>query len=101
MHGARPDGARLTLFPNFKRNLTEHAIAATEKYVNLARVHDLDPAQMAIAFVNSRRFLTSNIIGATTLEQLESNIAADDLVLSDTVLQEIDKIHAEYPNPAP
>ena len=63
--------------------------------------HGLDPAQMALAYVSSRPFLTSNIIGATTLEQLDSNLASLELTLSDTVLLAIEQLHAEQPNPAP
>ena len=70
-------------------------------YVALAREHGLDPAQMALAYVSSRPFLTSNIIGATTLEQLDSNLASLELTLSDTVLLAIEQLHAEQPNPAP
>ena len=61
----------------------------------------LDPAQMALAYVNSRPFLTSTIIGATSMEQLKSNIASIDLVLSEEVLAGIEAIHTEYPNPSP
>jgi aryl-alcohol dehydrogenase-like predicted oxidoreductase len=56
---------------------------------------------MALAFVNSRPFLVSNIIGATTLEQLRTNLSSEDVVLSDEILAEIDAIHADIPNPAP
>lgn len=99
--GARPEGARLTLFPQFGRYVKPRAIVATEKYVEIARRHGLDPAQMALAFVNEREFLTSNIIGATTTAQLASNLASDDVVLSDEVMAEIDSVHAGDPNPAP
>ena len=56
---------------------------------------------MALAYINSRPFLTSNIIGATTMEQLKSNIASVDLKLSEDVLDEIEKIHVRHPNPSP
>ena len=61
----------------------------------------LDPAQMALAFVNTRPFLTSTIIGATTMQQLQANIASIDIELSGTVLDGIAKIHTEFPNPSP
>jgi aryl-alcohol dehydrogenase-like predicted oxidoreductase len=61
----------------------------------------LDLTVMALAFVNSRPFLVSNIIGATTLEQLRTNLSSEDVVLSDEILAEIDAIHADIPNPAP
>ena len=96
-----PENSRLALYPQYARYSQPRATAATRAYVDLAREHGLDPSQMALAFVNSRRFLTSNIIGATTLEQLEVNIASDDLVLSDEVLSSIKAIHGADPNPAP
>ena len=99
--GARPEGARLTLFPHFDRYVGEQAVAATEEYVALAHAHELDPAQMALAYVNSRPFLTSNIIGATNLDQLAANIASIDLTLSEAVIEGIEAIHTRYPNPSP
>lgn len=99
--GARPDNARLTLFPYFDRYVRELAEKATGLYVNLARDHGLDPAQMALAYVNQRPFVTANIIGATTMEQLKANIASLDVNLNDEVLQGIAEIHEETPNPAP
>jgi aryl-alcohol dehydrogenase-like predicted oxidoreductase len=61
----------------------------------------LDPAQMALAFVTQQPFVTSNIIGATSLEQLDSNLASSDLKLSAEVLAALESIHSEQPNPAP
>jgi aryl-alcohol dehydrogenase-like predicted oxidoreductase len=69
--------------------------------VALAREHGLDPAQMALAFVTQQPFVTSNIIGATNLEQLDSNIASADLKLSKEVLEGIEAIQKDHPNPAP
>lgn len=100
--GAMPPGARITLFPDrYTRYTKPRAVEATEAYVALAREHGLDPAQMALAYVTSRPFVTSNIIGATTMEQLESNIASASLTLPDAVLEGIEAIHADIPNPAP
>lgn len=101
LNGARPPKGRLTLFPYFSRYTQPAVEDATRRYVELAQAHGLDPAQMALAFVNSRSFLTSNIIGATTMEQLKSNIASADLTLGDTVLEAIEAIHTAIPNPAP
>lgn len=101
MGGQRPEGARLTLFERFNRYSNPESERATADYVELARRHGLDPAQMALAWVTSRPFTTSNIIGATTLEQLEANIASIDLVLLDDVIAEIEAIHQTQPNPAP
>jgi len=75
--------------------------AATQAYVDLARQHGLDPCQMALAFVNQQPFLTSNIIGATTMEQLKMDIDAINVTLSPEVIQAIDAIHHHNPNPAP
>lgn len=69
--------------------------------MQLAQAHDLNPAQMALAYVNSRRFVTANIIGATNMQQLRDNIASASTVLSEDVLAGIEAIHLQYPNPAP
>ncbi|MCK5521521.1 MAG: NADP(H)-dependent aldo-keto reductase [Thiomargarita sp.] len=100
--GAHPVGARLTLFERFDRyTKNEAALKATEAYVELAKKYALEPAQMALAYVNSRSFLTSNIIGATTMEQLKADIASIDLELEDVVLEAIEAIHKQHPNPCP
>ncbi|MGY4492502.1 NADP(H)-dependent aldo-keto reductase [Pseudomonas sp. TE3610] len=100
-NGAKPAGARLTLFSRFSRYSNPQSVAACSRYVALAREHGLDPAQMALAFVTQQPFVTSNIIGATSLEQLDANIASFDLKLSDEVLEGIEAIHKDQPNPAP
>jgi len=101
LDGARPPQGRLTLFERFQRYTSDVAEQATRAYVDIARRHGLDPAQMALAFVNSRPFLTSNIIGATTLEQLESNLASESLSLDGAVLEEIEAVHRKISNPCP
>ena len=101
LDGARPAGARLTLYERFQRYTTPQAEQATQAYVDIAREHGLDPAQMALAFVNSRSFLTSNIIGATTMDQLEDNLASESLRLEQDVLDAIDEVHGRLPNPCP
>lgn len=102
LNGARPEGARTTLWPQyFGRYLKENGIKATEAYVKLAKDNGLDPAQMALAYVNSRPFLTANIIGATSMEQLKSNIGSADITLSDDILAEIENIQTQWPNPCP
>ena len=98
---AQPDNARITLWPDYSRYTNPQATQATEKYVALAREHELDPAQMALAYVNTRPFLTSNIIGATNMAQLKSNIESINLQLSDEVIESIENIHTEFPNPSP
>lgn len=97
----QPENARLTRWPNYSRYSNPQAIEATRRYVELARRFQLDPAQMALAFVNSRPFLTANIIGATSMEQLRNNIASEKLILTEEILSEIELIHQSIPNPAP
>jgi len=99
--GARPAGGRLTLFERYQRYNNPQGVAATEAYVQLAREHGLDPAQMALAYVLSRPFVTSAIIGATTMAQLRSNLAAANLDLPPQVLEGIEAIHVRQPNPCP
>jgi aryl-alcohol dehydrogenase-like predicted oxidoreductase len=101
LNGVRPAGARLTLFDRFTRYNSAQAEAATAEYVALARKHGLPPAQLALAFVNTRPFVTSNIIGATSIAQLEENLGSIDVQLSPAVLAEIEAIHQRQPNPAP
>jgi aryl-alcohol dehydrogenase-like predicted oxidoreductase len=101
LDGARPAGTRLTLFSRFQRYTGPQVEAAARGYVDLARRHGLDPAQMALAFVCSRPFVASTLIGATTIAQLRSNIAAATLTLPPDVVAGIDQIHRAHPNPAP
>jgi aryl-alcohol dehydrogenase-like predicted oxidoreductase len=96
-----PEGARITRWPDYTRYTNPESVAATKAYVELARKQSLEPSQMALAYVNSRSFLTANIIGATTMTQLETNIASLDLQLKDEVLQAIETIYQQHPNPAP
>lgn len=101
LHGAKPADARLTLYPQQSRYWKDQGIKAVEAYVELARKHGLDPAQMAIAYVLSRPFTTAAIIGATKMDQLKTNIAAKDLTLSEEVLAELEAIHKVYTYPCP
>ncbi|NAS12590.1 NADP(H)-dependent aldo-keto reductase [Poritiphilus flavus] len=99
--GMKPANARITLFPHYSRYNSENTQRATQKYFDLAQEHGLSLAQMALAFVSTRPFLTSNIIGATSMTQLKENIGSIDVKLYDEVLQGIERIHEEIPNPAP
>ena len=101
LNGLRPQGARCSLFERFVRYFTPQGIEATQAYVNLAKEHGLDPAQMALAFINQRPFVASNIIGATNLDQLKSNIDSLDVVLTDELLAGIQEIGTTYSNPCP
>lgn len=101
LNNRRPSGSRLDLFPNYTRYSSQNAIRAIESYVSIAKKYRLDPAQMSLAYVNSRLFLTSTIIGATTMEQLKSNINSVHMNLSKDVLEEIEEVHQSHPNPSP
>lgn len=101
LDAARPEGARITLFPHYGRYTNERAQAATRTYIDIARKHGLDPAQMALAYLHTKPFLTSVIIGATTMEQLKTNIESGNLSLSKAVLKEIEETHENNPNPSP
>lgn len=99
--GARPSGSRLAVFNQPSRYTTKNGEAAMERYVEIARRYDLDPAQMALAYVNHRPFVTSTIIGATTLPQLAADIASIGVTLDDEALAEIEQVHEDLPNPCP
>jgi len=101
LNGQSPAGARLTIWPKrYKRYTGDNSLKATTDYVALARLHGLDPSQMAIAYLLTKPFLAAAIIGATTMEQLNNNLAAADLVLSEDVLKGIEAIQKTYPDPA-
>jgi aryl-alcohol dehydrogenase-like predicted oxidoreductase len=91
----------LDLFRNFVRYTNDNCFKATKLYKELAEANGLTLTQMAIAFVQRQQFVTSTIIGATNMEQLQENIVAFDTVLSDEIIAEIEKIQELIPNPAP
>lgn len=99
--GALPPGSRKTLFNRLGRYEKGNGPRAISTYIAMARRHGLDPAQMAIAFAISRPFVTSVIIGATTMQQLKTDIDAAQLSLSEDVLADIEQIHLDTPNPCP
>ncbi|MCW8885911.1 MAG: NADP(H)-dependent aldo-keto reductase [Motiliproteus sp.] len=101
LNGQMPAGSRLALYKHYVRYITEAGMKATEQYVELARDHGLEPNQMALAFVTQQPFVGGNIIGATSMEQLRSNLDSIELTLSDDLLTAIDKIHLDRPNPCP
>lgn len=101
LNGNQPPNARLSLFPHYDRYSNPNAQKATELYAALARGNGLTPTQLALSFVNSRPFLTSTIIGATNMDQLKENMATIDITLSDNILDEIERIHLQYPIPSP
>ena len=92
---------RMALFPQYSRYKSENCVKATRLYQEIAQKHGLSLAQMALAFVNQQAFLSSTIIGATTMEQLKENIASIDVVLSEEIIAEINAVQAIIPDPAP
>jgi len=101
LNGARPEGARMTLFPHFARYMAPRAQEAIAAHVALARKYGLDPAQMALAWINGRDFVTATIIGATNMDQLKSNIASIDVTLPPELVKEIEELHKTYTIPVP
>ena len=99
LNGARPKGARLTISDREDFRLNEHVDSAVSAYIAVAEKHGLDVCQMALAFVNQQPFVTSNIIGATSMEQLKSNIDSVDITLSSAVLADIAAVRRKYPIP--
>lgn len=98
----RPAGTRITLFEKFgQRYLKPNVNEAVAAYAAIAQRHNLTPVQMALAFVRSRWFVASTIIGATSLEQLKENLSSLAVELDDEILGEIETVHQQYPNPAP
>ncbi|MBX2834305.1 MAG: aldo/keto reductase [Micavibrio sp.] len=98
LDGKRPEGSRWSIRQDNSRN-TDNANAALCEYIDIAKKHGLDMVQMALAFVNQRPFTTANIIGATSMEQLKTNIASVDVELSDDVLKDIQAVYKKYPRP--
>ncbi|EJF30845.1 NADP(H)-dependent aldo-keto reductase [Enterobacter sp. Ap-916] len=101
LNGAKPAGARNTLFSRFTRYSGEQSQKAVAAYVEIAKRHNLDPAQMALAFVRRQPFVASTLLGATTLEQLKTNLESLHLTLSEEVIEEIEAVHRLYTYPAP
>jgi aryl-alcohol dehydrogenase-like predicted oxidoreductase len=99
--GKMPAGSRLALFERFARYGSPQSTSATEAYKEIADKHDISLAQMSLAFVCQQPFVTSNLIGATNMQQLSENIEAVNVKLSEEVLAEIEAIHNRYPDPAP
>lgn len=98
---ASPANARITMYERFSRYNNKEGIAATAAYVDLAKQCGYTPTQMALAYVNSRSFLTANIIGATNMQQLKENIESINITLTVEVLEKIENIHKLHSNPCP
>ena len=99
--GNMPKNARLTLFPHYDRFSNKESKKAIQKYYDLAKENGMSLTTMALSFVNDRSFVTSNIIGATSIEQLKENIDSYKILLSNELLEEINIIHNNQPDPAP
>jgi aryl-alcohol dehydrogenase-like predicted oxidoreductase len=101
LSGESHPNSRIKLFPQFARYNSAQSAEATRLYNEVAKKHGLTLTELSLAFVNQQAFVTSTIIGATTLEQLIENIASIDVVLSDEILKDIDAVQAIIPDPAP
>ena len=100
-NGKIPDNSRLKLFPNLSRFSNDNCIKAVDMYYQISQKYNMTLAEMSLAFVNDRPFVTSNIIGATSMDQLKENINSINIKLSDHIIYEINKVNEEIPNPAP
>ena len=97
-----PDKSRMKLFGEFfSRYKSDNSIKAIEDYYKIAKKYNLSLSQMSLAFINSRTFVTSNIIGATTMKQLKENLASINIKINKEIIEEINSIHKHIPNPAP
>jgi aryl-alcohol dehydrogenase-like predicted oxidoreductase len=101
LNGARPPESRIVRWSRFARYTNEQGDRATVGYADVSVRHGLDMAQMALAFVRQQRFVTSVLIGATTMEQLKANLASASVTLGPDVMQDIEAVHRSQPNPCP
>ena len=100
-NGEMPKNSRLKLFPNLSRFSNVNCAKAIDMYYEISQKHNITLAEMSLAFVNDRPFVTSNIIGATSMDQLKENINSVNIKLSDEVISEINLVNEKIPNPAP
>jgi aryl-alcohol dehydrogenase-like predicted oxidoreductase len=102
LDGKQPEGARGTLFPRFiARYKGEGSTQAVREYLKIAQKHGITLSELSLAFINQLPFVTSNIIGATRMDQLKENIGSINVELSEEILEEIEAVHTAIPNPAP
>ncbi|MEC8601980.1 MAG: aldo/keto reductase [Bacteroidota bacterium] len=101
MNKKMPKNSRLDLFPNLKRYSNVNSFKATELYNEIANKHGISLTDLSLSFVNDRPFVTSNIIGATSISQLKENIESVNVKLSPEIIKEINKVNELIPNPAP
>ncbi len=100
-NGKMPEKARMTLFKGWERMINPLAMSAYEEYYKVAKEFNITMVQLAQAFVNSRPFVTSNIIGATTMEQLKENISSINVEFTEEMMERVNSVHNNNPNPAP
>ena len=100
-NGEMPENSRLKLFPNLSRFSNVNCAKAIDMYYEISQKHNMTLAEMSLAFVNDRPFVTSNIIGATSMDQLKENINSVDIELSKEIIDEINDVHENNPSPAP
>lgn len=101
LDGEKPADARLTLFPNFTRYNSDEALKATEAYADIAASHGLTLTELSLAFVRRQSFVTSTLLGATSIGQLKENIRTQSITLDDNIMKEIESVQKRFPNPAP
>lgn len=102
LDGNQPEGARGTLFPRFiERYMGDGSLEAVRRYKEIAKDHGITLSELSLAFINQLPFVTSNIIGATKMEQLKENINSINIELSEDILSKIEEVHKAIPNPAP
>lgn len=101
LNGKKPAGARLTIWDYFTRYLKPNAQEATQKYFDIANDYGISLTQLALAFVNTRPFVTSNIIGATNMEQLKENISSINVNITESMLHDLENVQMQYPDPCP
>jgi aryl-alcohol dehydrogenase-like predicted oxidoreductase len=100
-NGKIPKDSRMALFKGWERHLNPLAMNAYDKYFKLAKDFNLTMVQLAQSFVNSRPFVTSNIIGATTMDQLKENVESIKIEFTDEMMERVNEIHNNNPNPSP
>ena len=100
-NGKMPKDSRMALFKGWERHLNPLAMKAYDKYFKLAKDFNLTMVQLAQSFVNSRPFVTSNIIGATTMDQLKENVESINIEFTDEMMDKVNEIHNNNPNPSP
>jgi aryl-alcohol dehydrogenase-like predicted oxidoreductase len=100
-NGKMPKDSRMALFKGWERHLNPLAMKAYDEYFKLAKSLNLTMVQLAQSFVNSRPFVTSNIIGATTMDQLKENVESINIEFTDEMMERVNEIHNNNPNPSP